>query len=145
MRIRTVGLAFLAAGIMLAATAPVAVAQKKQRDMITRAEILSSGQQDQDLLAAIKALRPHFLQAPRGTRSLGGSFTSSLAVYIDRSRQPGIDILPQILASTVEEVRYLEPNRSQGEFGITANGGAIVVKLYKPSNLIDTSSKKPPR
>ena len=39
------------------------------------------------------------------------------------------DDLVTIMAKDVKEVRYLDPNRSQNEYGTTANGGAIVVKL----------------
>jgi hypothetical protein len=129
----------------LVSTAPNAVAQKKQRDVITREEILNASQKDQDLLTAIKVLRPNFLQAPRGMRSLGGSFIAPLSVYVDRIRQPGTDVLRQIMANTVQEVRYLDPPRSENEYGISANGGALVIKLYKPSHLIDTLAKKPPQ
>ena len=145
MRIRIGGLAFLLVCIVLVSAPSGVLAQKKQRDVITREEILNSAQKDQDLLEVIKALRPHFLQAPRGVRTLGGASPGALSVYVDRTRQPGPDILRQMMANTIEEVRYLDPNRSQNEYGITANGGAIVIKMYKPSNLIDTSGKKPPR
>jgi hypothetical protein len=143
---RTVVWVVLAVGLALASTPSGARAQKKkQRDVITREEILNSSLKDQDLLVVIKALRPQFLQAARGPRSLGGAGTSALSVYIDRSRQPGTDILRQVTASTVEEVRYLDPSQSENEYGITANGGAIVIKLAKVRSVPDSLSKKPPR
>ena len=104
-------------------------AQKKQRDRITRQEIDNSGQKDGDLLAAIRALRPHFLEGPRGVRTLGGGMQNPLMVVVDGRRETGGDALVRIMASQVEEVRYLEPSRAQNEFGVNANGGAIVVKL----------------
>jgi hypothetical protein len=65
----------------------------------------------------------------RGTPSLKGTGTTALSVYVDRTRQPSTDVLRQIVTNTVEEVRYLDPSRSQNEYGLTANGGAIVIKL----------------
>lgn len=118
-------------------------AQKKQRDVITREEILKSAMPEGPLFAAIRELRPHMLEMPRGVRSLGGAGTAPLAVYVDRIRQPGVDALAQITANTVAEVRYMDPTRSQNEFGITANGGAIVIKTYVASRVTDSLVKKP--
>jgi len=145
MRMRTVVWVVLTAGLALASAPSGARAQKKQRDVITRAEILNSTLKDQDLLAVIKVLRPHFLKAARGPLSLGGTRTSALSVYVDRSRQTGTDVLSQMMASSVEDVRYLDPSQSENEYGITANGGAIVIKLSKVRSVPDSLSKKPPR
>lgn len=140
MRTRSAGLLVLA--LVLVATVPSAAhAQKKSRDLITRDEVLKSAQVNDNLYVAIKALRPNFLEAPRGVRSLGGSGMGELAIYVDRIRQPGLDALYAMQANTIEEVRYLDPTRSQNEYGITANAGAIVVKLYKGEKA--DSAKKP--
>ncbi len=136
-------------GALLVAWAVVAVApssslaQKKSRDLITREEILKSYQANLDVFAVIRALRPHFLAAPRGVRSLGGGGTAALAVYVDRIRQTGVDQLRQMMAASVEEIRYLDPTRSESEYGITANGGAIVVKRYKATSALDTLRRPP--
>jgi hypothetical protein len=50
-----------------------------------------------------------------------------------------------MMASSVEDVRYLDPSQSENEYGITANGGAIVIKLSKVRSVPDSLSKKPPR
>src|SRR5947209_3929012 len=61
----------LGLGIAALPLGPLAAnAQKKQRDLITREEILASAKKDQDLFAAIKSLRPRFLDPPRGVHSL---------------------------------------------------------------------------
>ena len=138
------GTAALFMALALVTTPGAAHAQKKQRDIITREEIVKSSQADGDLLTAIKVLRPHMLEMPRGIRSLGGSGTAPLAIYVDKIRQPGGDMLQQIMANSVAEVKYLDPNRSQNEFGITANGGAIVIKKYVQLSLADSLAKKPP-
>lgn len=122
------GLALLFAGAVLAATPTQAFAQKKQRDLITREEIEKSSQKDLDLFTAIKAIRPQFLEPPRGARSMGGGAMNPILVVID-GRRDSPEVLAQIRAADVKEVRYLDPARSQNEYGITANSGAIVVKL----------------
>lgn len=140
MHMRWLGLLALAA--IAGATLPGELsAQRRQREVIMREEILKSPQKDQDLFEAIRVLRPHFFAAPRGARSLGGTVTAPLAIYVDRMRQSGGDVLRQIMASTVEEVRYLDPARSENEFGITANGGALVIKLYRADK--DTTRRPP--
>lgn len=122
------GLALLFAGAVLAATPTDAFAQKKQRDVITAEEIEKSGQKDLDLLSAIKALRPHFLEMPRGNRTMGNSYFFPITVVVD-GRRGDADALTTIRALDVKEVRYLDANKSQNEYGANANSGAIVVKM----------------
>jgi hypothetical protein len=111
--------------------APVdAFAQKKQRDVITAEEIEKGGWKDRDLLSTIRGLRAHFLELPKGVRSMGGGAQYPLLVVIDGRRQ-GQEILEQTLATDVKEIRYLDPARSQNEYGINANGGAVVIKTFE--------------
>jgi hypothetical protein len=137
--------------LVIVATCTMAVplaahAQRKSRDVITREEILKSAQKDADLFTAIKVLRPHMLEAPRGLRSLGGTTIAEIAIYIDKIRQPGGEVLQRMMASDVAEVKYLDPNRSQNEYGITANGGAIVIRKYTAMSVADSlNARKPPQ
>jgi hypothetical protein len=125
----------LAAVALLAATPDAAVAQKKRtRDVILQEEIEKSGQLERDLIGTIRNLRPHFLEAPRGNRSMGNSVTFPLVVYVDGIKQPGVDALQSIMAKDVREVRYLEPSLSMNRYGATANGGAIEVKTLTSKN-----------
>jgi hypothetical protein len=137
--------ALVLAAAALAAVPGTAHAQKKSRDIITREEILKSAQANGDLMTAIKALRPHFLEVPRGTRSIGGTGMAPIAIYVDKIRQPDGDVLSQMMANSVAEVRYLDPSRSQNEYGITANGGALVIRKYVPQSVADSLNKKPPQ
>lgn len=118
----------VAGGLMFLAPA-AGVAQKKQRDLITREEILSSSKKDQDLFQVIRALRPHFLLPPRGVRSTRGSRPSVL--YLNGNRTGELALLRSILAVDVFEVKYLDPSRAENEFGIGHNGGAVLVTLVK--------------
>lgn len=108
-----------------------ASAQKRQRDLITREEILNSAHQSQDLFQLIRSLRPHFLAPPRGVRTLGGGQMQPASLYVDGVRVGELDGLRVIIAGTVEEVRYLDPSRAENEYGPQGRGGAVVVKLFK--------------
>lgn len=109
----------------------LAQAQKPSRDRITRDEIEKSAQKDADLYQVIRALRPHFLEAPKGVRSMGNSDLAAVALFIERRQESSLEALKLIVPSTVEEVRYLAPSQAQNEFGNRANSGAVVVKLRK--------------
>jgi hypothetical protein len=128
--IKTLGtLAMLIAGAALLAPLELS-AQKKKRDLITREELQNSGQRDQDAFAAIRSLRPHFMAPPRGVRTMGGSAAAALVVYIDGMKSD-LQALRTTPASEVVEVKYLEPAKAEEEYGITHNGGAIMVKTSK--------------
>lgn len=118
------------ATVLLGFIVTTAHAQKKDRDLITREEIDNSAQKDQDIHAVIRSLRPHFLAPPRGLRTLGNS-SSRMGLYVDGVHETDFNALKNIPASSVQEVRYLDPSRSEGEFGVDANGGAVVVKRIK--------------
>ena len=69
-----------------------------------------------------------------------------IALYVDGRKDTGIDALKIMDPLTIEEVRYLDPTRSENEFGPTAANGAVVVKLRKvkrESPPADTT--RPPR
>jgi hypothetical protein len=124
--------ALILAGALLPLTPAECLGQKRQRDRITREEILQSAQRELDLYQVIRSLRPHFLEPPPGVRTLGGAERPApVAVYVDGRRETGLDALRTIMADRVEEVRHLDATRSESEFGPMANGGAVVVKLLK--------------
>ena len=56
----------------------------------------------------------------------------SVSSYKDGTRSTGdVEILKTLLASQVEEVRYMTPNQAGSEFGLGYEGGLIQVKLVK--------------
>ena len=123
---------FMAMAILSAMPSAASAQKKKQRDVITREELLShGGSSDQNLYEVIRFLRPHMLQTRPGVRSLGGSNTMGVAVFLDRKRDTGLDVLRTLRPEQVEEVRYLDPAKAESEFGFSAGGGAVLVKLYK--------------
>lgn len=124
----------LFSAIALGAVVPdSALAQKRQRDRITREEIENSPHKNLDAFQLIRNMRPHFLEPPKGVRSFGNSTTPYLpiALYVDGRKDTGIDALRVMDPSTIEEIRYLDPTRSENEFGPQAANGAVVVKLRK--------------
>lgn len=152
--IRSGALALLAVGGWVLLTPGQALGQKKQRDLITRAEIESSPKRGDYIYDVIRSLRPHFLEAPRGVRrtsidaanarqpgaaaptrpgmGAGGSAPTEIAVFVDEKHSSGLDVLSNIRAELVEEVRYFDASKAVAEFGITlGSGGAIVVKMLK--------------
>lgn len=131
--IRVMSRLVVAAALCLAVAPQVAEGQKrKQKDVITEQEIDSSAFRDRDAFDMIKGLRPHFFEAPKGIRSMGNSNMSGLLLVVDNVRQTDILGLKGMRAKDVKEARYLDPDRSQNEFGAMYNGGAIVVKMRKP-------------
>jgi hypothetical protein len=113
--------------VSLAGSPTLAECQKKQRDLLTREELLTLEKEDLNLFDAIRRLKPHFLEAPKGRRTLGGGAQYPIVVVVD-GRRGDTQMLEQLRALDVREVRYLEPARAQSEYGITANSGAIVIK-----------------
>ena len=120
----------LAAGWVLLAPAD-GLAQRKQRDVITREEILQSAHKELDLHRAVRSLRPHFLAPPRGQRTMGAAPAAPVALYIDEARSGDLNSLKDVAAMDVQEVRYLEPAKAQERYGISHSGGAILVTLFK--------------
>ncbi len=146
-RLRTALVAVLVVCGALAIAPTTAHAQKRSRDLITREEIDAPAQKEQDIYALIRVLRPHFLEKARGVRTLGNSSTK-MGVYVDGVRETDFNALKNILASTVEEVRYLDPSRAESEYGQEANGGAVLVKrlvMTRPATAPHDTTKPPQR
>lgn len=136
-------------GLVIAAAAVAfqpaeAEAQRRDRDLITRDELVNSSQKNTDLYSAVRSLRSHMLQGPRGPRQLNvapptvgsagpGTLRNTEAakavLYINGARSGDIDMMRNIQTMHVEEVRYLNPNAAGMQFGPGHEGGAILVKL----------------
>ncbi|MFN2324356.1 MAG: hypothetical protein ABR551_00560 [Gemmatimonadales bacterium] len=121
-----------------------AEAQRRDRDLITREELVQSSQKSTDLYQAVRSLRSHFLQGPRGPRSINadpartgsgsaGTLRATEApkavLYVNGSRSGDVEMLRNIQTINVEEVRYVNPNAASMQYGTGHEGGAILVKL----------------
>ncbi len=135
---------FYPAALMLAGALSLllpagASAQKRQRDLLTRDEIQASPQRDLSLLQALRSLRPRFVQVAQSQTSFGVTAVAKAVVYIDGMREENADELSTIRAGDVDEVRYLDPTQAATEYGPTASGGALVIKLHKGTRVRDTT------
>jgi len=75
----------------------------------------------------IEQLRPQFLRV-RGTTTLGNAATQDVIwVYLDGTRYGTIDVLSNISANEVREIRYLSPSEATNRFGTGHVQGAILV------------------
>lgn len=122
----------LAAVVVVAATvAPrEADAQRRDRDLISHEELAQSSKERADLFQAIRSLRPHFLQGPRGVRSLGGAQSNTRPiVYLNGTRMGEINMLRDILTRDVQEVRFVPPTEASQLYGPEHGGGVIQVTL----------------
>ena len=101
-------------------------APASNHNVVTSQELDRAG--DVTLYEALNQLRPAFLRS-RG--SLPGATTPAapIQVYIGGMRMGEIDHLRQIVANSVLEVRFLEPQQAISRFGGNNTGGALVVIL----------------
>lgn len=123
-RFLTIAAAFLVAG----ACAPkptTGAAPASRHNLITAEELAPVG--DLDLYEAIRRLRPNFLRSHGGQGVQTG--TPELQVYVGTVRLQEVERLHEILARTVKEVAFLEPQQANARFGGNNSGGAIVVTL----------------
>jgi hypothetical protein len=65
-------------------------------------------------------------------------------VYVDRIRQSGVEALRSIAAGKVADVRYLDPTASLNEYGPTASGGSLHVRMFDPSTKVPTPFRERP-
>lgn len=126
---------------------------KRERNRISREELVETAERFPDLYDAIRSLRAHFL-APnnRGMRttgvgersagsssSSGGSYGSGgsnaagaiAVVYLDGRKSGDPDAIKGLKTLDIEEVRYLTPNEAGQEYGLGHEGGAILIKTWQ--------------
>ena len=108
-------------------TSEVAAPVRPRRDpnVITAEEIAS-----RPTLSArqvIEQLRPQFLRV-RGTTTLGNAQTQDVIwVYVDGTRIGTLEVLNNIGAHEVHEIRYLSPSEATNRYGTGHVQGAIIV------------------
>jgi hypothetical protein len=107
---------------------------QKNRDLITRQELLQSAHRSKDLYQAVLSLRPHFI-SPLPIRTSGSARQQRRPrppqVYVDGNLVGDVSVLRNILAESVDEVKFLSPTQAALEYGPEAAGGAILVKRHK--------------
>lgn len=95
-----------------------------QRNLVTSEQLARAG--DVSLYDALVQIRPTFLRSRETPSPV--SRQQGVTVYIrGLQMMEGIAHLREIMAKNVEEVRFLEPQQANAQFGGNNNGGALVV------------------
>ncbi len=116
---------FLLAGLLLVLTVFAlphdleAQAKKRgDRNRITTDDMAEASGTMNTAFDVIRTMRPQWLSPSRGRTSnsnmdggVSGGATE-VVIYIDDNRQPSIEVLQTVKASSVVEMRYLEQNRA---------------------------------
>lgn len=110
-------------------------AQKKKRGdrlRITQDELAEASANVNTAADVIRILRPQWLNAARGLGSQlegsgGGGGATEAILYIDDIRQPSLNELQSVKASTIVEMRFLEQNRAIQMRGPGHEAGAIEI------------------
>jgi hypothetical protein len=113
------------AGEPQTAVVPAQSRARKDPTVITEQEIAS-----RPTLTArqiIEQLRPQFLRV-RGTTTLGNAATQDVIwVYVDGTRHGTLEVLSNIAASEIREIRYLNPSEATNRYGTGHVQGAILI------------------
>lgn len=121
----------LVAGALLGACAsgqsggPAGGTGRASRDVLAGEEIRAHPDIS-TALDAIRRLRPEFLRN-RGMTSIRASVPEPIVVYVNGVNTGSIDILQQILATDVKEIRYINSRDATTRYGTGHVNGAIVV------------------
>jgi hypothetical protein len=121
----TIALAGCASSSAASASSSGTAAPRRDTSVITAEELASipTG----DLYSAVQQLRPTFLQT-RGVTSPGiATAAEVLNVYVNGIRTGDVQVLHQIAANEVKEVRRLSASEATQRFGTGHTMGAILV------------------
>ncbi len=112
------------AGLSACATTGTGSSSGRRTDVITAEEI---AQQDglRTAYDVIRRLRPQFLRR-RGVASLSAS-SDDIVVYLDGIRTGGVEVLRNIDAATVREIRRINSRDATTKYGTGHSQGAIEV------------------
>ncbi len=110
-------------------------AQKKKRGdrmRITQDELVEAAANVNTAADVIRTLRPQWLNAARGLGtqldgSGGGGGATEAVLYIDDIRQPSLNELQSVKASSIVEMRFLDQNRAIQMRGPGHEAGAIEI------------------
>lgn len=110
-------------------------AKKKRgdRNRLLQEEIVEAGAAIVTARDAVRMLRPQWLNPPMGRMASSnvagaGGGQQTLVVYVDDVRQPDLEILTQVKASDIVEMRYLDQNRAVQYRGPGHEAGVIEIK-----------------
>ncbi len=148
--------ATLLLGALTAVTSAPLAAQNRDRNLITQEELDRVAQRSPNLYQAVRSLRSHMVDetrgAVRGVRSMDVAAPGRTAdgrtaavgatrnteapkpvLYVDDQKQADFMLMRDIQTIQVAEVKYLDSTRAMNELGLGHEGGAILVKMRKPT------------
>ena len=105
---------------------------RKNPDVISEQELRDPTIAGTDAMTAIRQLRPAFFRN-RGPQSFSNASAGQVQVSQDYGPLQSVSNLSAIDTRSLVEVRYLNANDAQSRFGITANGGPVIVVLTTKS------------
>lgn len=115
-------LLLIAAVVALTGCASAGAGTSRDQSVITRDEIVEANQMN--ALDLVQVHRPHWLRTRGST-----SFTNepAIVVYIDGVRSGGTDMLANVAAINIQEIRHYSAREAQFKFGVGHVQGAIEV------------------
>lgn len=101
-------------------------ATRASHNILTADEMAQS--QSETIYDTIRRLRPMFLRS-RDQITTTHTVQEPVHVWVNGQRTEGIDALRTIQTSTVQQVRFYEPQEANTQFGMDNNGGVVSVTL----------------
>lgn len=116
--------------IMTADAQPVIPEGRRERDLITKEEMNRANVGSQSVLEVVTSLRPAFLNV-RGLHNVpaagGDPEAGKVHASIDGNKLISLDELRGVVASTVKEIRFLNPAAAMQRFGGDAREGPVIL------------------
>lgn len=113
-------------GTPAASPSAEAPATRRNRDIITRAEIGDPGMSAMSVYEAIQSLRPNFLSR-RGTQGLLTNESGPVLASIDGAPVIAVEELKRLHLNGVVEIRLLSPAAAMQKFGGSAKQGSVIL------------------
>jgi len=115
---------------MTADAQPATPEGRRERDVITKDEMARANVGAQSVLDVVTNLRPAFLNV-RGLHNVaavgGDPEAGKVHASIDGNKLVTLDDLRSVPASTVKEIRYLNPAAAMQRFGGDAREGPVIL------------------
>lgn len=119
-----VGMVVFLAAACAGTSGPTRASTPANPDVITEAELAEHA--NTPVRQAIQRLRPQFLRS-RGASSINRTSVDVMAVYLGNSRMGGPEVLDQVRAGDLREIRYMSPTDATQRYGLNHTAGAIVL------------------
>jgi hypothetical protein len=99
---------------------------RRDRNVLLRTELSEVQQVEMTVYQAIRQFRPNMLMGTPASTMTGTA--PALSVYVDDTRQGGVEALSQIRMTEVERIEYMNGSEATTRFGTGHSGGAIVIR-----------------